>query len=282
VIGVRLQGGLGNQMFQYAAARRLARHHKTMLRLDTSWYSTGDRQLRRPFLLDELTLHRDVRIDRLGSPRTYLNRLRSKLQRRLASRLVHTERSQAFDRAVIDLPNGAHLVGFFQSEEYFEDVADLIRFEFEPRDPTLRARVRQGLQAYRRPAQPLVAVHVRRGDYLDVYSDQSLAIPLERINAAMERFYGAAFVVFSDDLAWCSTALAGPHVHLSPFHTAIEDLCAMTECDHNIIANSTFSWWGAWLNPRPARVVVAPLQWNGPRNSTPEPEDLVPRNWLRY
>lgn len=89
----------------------------------------------------------------------------------------------------------------------------------------------------------------------------------------MDRFRDADFLVFSDDMSWCRENVQGPGVFYSPFQTVLDDFFAMAHCDHNIVANSTFSWWAAWLNSNPNRVVVAPRRREG------DDADFYPPDW---
>jgi hypothetical protein len=258
MITVRLTGGLGNQMFQYAAAWRLAQKHRTSVRLDVSRY----RKNRRSFELGSFALT-GVALATSRSPRL---RLRLSAQRMLQGMhlpvpLLYNEEGTSFSEAVLDLPSGSMLIGYFQSERYFADMRDQIAAQFRPKDPALWEHVRRAIEVLRKPDRPLVSVHVRRGDYLQVYPGGGLAIPAARIRDAMAHFPGAVFLMFSDDRAWCEEEFGPEGVLMSPFSSVVEDLIGMTACDHNIIANSSFSWWGGWLNPNPEKVVLAPQNW---------------------
>jgi len=258
MITVRLRGRLGNQMFQYAVGWRLAQKHRTSLRLDVSRYRKDPNSVwlgsfaltdalfatnRSPRLRMRFAAHRLFRA--IGRPAPYL----------------YCEKGPAFSEEVLELPNGSMLIGFFQSEQYFRDVRERIAAQFRPKDPAIQERVQQGIRVMRRGDRPLVAVHVRRGDYLHVHADGGLAVPASRIREAMARFPDAVFVMFSDDRAWCEEEFRGEGVLMSPFSNAFEDLIGMAACDHNIIANSSFSWWAGWLNSNPGKVVLAPRNW---------------------
>jgi hypothetical protein len=265
VITVRLTGGLGNQLFQYAAARSLALKHNTCVRVDTtaygSWFSSP-LERNRSFELTQLSLADPVvptgaALAALQVKRTAASALR--LTGLYASPRYFYETLWHFNPAVLALPDGAYLKGFFQSEKYFADIKDEIRREFRPRDPQAAIRVAERMRGLRRD-RPLVSLHIRRGDYLRFKRGEMLE-PLERIRQTMALFSDSDFLVFSDDLDWCRENLAGPEVLFSPFNTALDNLLAMTMCDHNIIAGSSFGWWGAWLNPNPRKRVVARATW---------------------
>ncbi len=172
--------------------------------------------------------------------------------------------------------------GRFQSEKYFAHAADRVRREFTLKAEP-RSRVDGVMAKLRADGKPLVGVHVRRGDYLTLPNEHP---PLgtdyyERALRLIPDAQASRYVVCSNDPAWCEVELPFlgdvvlSKVGLSP----AEDIALMAACDHNIIANSTFSWWSAWLNRNPQKVVVAPKRWFGllgPADSF----DVVPASWL--
>ena len=188
-----------------------------------------------------------------------------------------------FDPAALEQPDGTGFHGWYQSYRYFDDVkaslVPFLRFYATP-----RAFSEAMLQAYRkRHGRPIVSVHVRRGDYVlpgdeDVWGD-----------LAADGYYQTAvdaigddvlYLVFSDDVAWCrrSLHLGASHVEFADFNP-FGSLCMMTGCDVNVVANSSFSWWGAYLNP--TSEVHAPSRWFGPAMPTPNErqDDIVPPAW---
>ena len=212
-------GFLGNQMFQYAAVRALA--HRRGVRCA---FPRNNPDLHETFMLDAAAVA-------LGGPVSY------------------KERSFTFDPAVLDLPNGVVLAGYFQSEKYFADCADLIRREF-----TFR-----GLHTAP-PPKGTVSVHVRRGDYCKL-RDHHPPLTLDYYREAMSRWpRGTPFMVFSDDPEWCDYHFDDwPNVRVMEKRSAAADMDLMSRCSGgHIIANSSFSWWGAWLRETPGKLVVAP------------------------
>jgi hypothetical protein len=289
LITVHIMGGLGNQMFQYAAARSLAHRLRTGLRLDVSEYfraqpSTGA-SADHPRALDlvhfDLAEHDAVHGWR-ALPLRAIFTLAERIPPRIAQGLFGVYRDPGSDcHSLANARSGVYLHGYFQSERYFANAAAVIRQEFRLRDRGLAAHVEGNVRAMRRNDRPLVSIHVRRGDYLLVNPGGRLLVPIEKIQHAMARFDGADFLVFSDDLAWCRERLAGPSVRYSPFDTAIEDFMAMSLCDHNIIANSTFSWWAAWLNENPRKQVLAPANWGAPADDEEDRPGRTPLGWLK-
>lgn len=186
---------------------------------------------------------------------------------------LYIESSHAFQQ----LPNidNLRLRGFFQSEKYFKACRDRIITVF-------------GLHWEMIP--DTVSIHVRRGDYLQ-YKDKHPPVTTEYITDAIEYMFIRGyrrFIIFSDDLSYCKKQfqLIGGLLQECAFEFSEglnekDDLQRMSCCEHNIIANSTFSWWAAWLNQNPYKIVIAPKQWFGPGNKHLPDTDIVPENWIR-
>jgi hypothetical protein len=186
-----------------------------------------------------------------------------------------------FDPGVLEMPDGTSYHGYFQSYRYLEEcrqaLVQYLRFSVNH-----RARAEAMLFAYRRRFKgPLVSLHVRRGDYVqpgfeDVWGNLAADGYYERAMTAIGS--DVTYLVFSDDLAWCRQ-----HFKLEPMEFVDTDHCTslflMTRCDVNIVANSTFSWWGGYLNP--TAEVYAPERWFGPAMSPPNDrqDDIVPPYW---
>jgi hypothetical protein len=285
VISVHISGGLGNQLFQYAAGLALARRLNTGLRMDARKFASTDASQEDPSA-------RPLRILDLDLPfRELCTKAEEKSLRRrwnLAKNLhlpkswlgFHTDPDHHYSPSFLSLPDGTRLQGYFQSELYFAEIADEVRSAFQPSDPSLIATINAKLAALRREHRPLVSLHIRRGDFLDITAYDAMT-GADFIDRATAEFPDADFLVFSDDLAWCRTHFAQrPNMHFSPFARVLDDFFAMARCDHNILAKSTFSWWAAWLNTQPGRRVVAPKiaiedkpKWGG---SSP---DYYPESW---
>jgi Glycosyl transferase family 11 len=280
VIAATLVGGLGNQLFQYAAGRSLALRHDTDLVLDRSVLNGSQELLasRRHYELDPFPIEgRTVDCVRSWESHPLGNGIRQRLRRARADYTVLRQRGFVFQRAFFDAPDNTLLVGFWQSEEYFADHA---------------AQIREDL-SLPYPAFPQVAhdssvsLHVRRGDYANDPTTRRVhgLLPVSYFHAALEeiaRRIGTApdVYVFSDDPRYCRD-----HLDLdTPFSVVdlgapTRDLCAMSACRHHVIANSSFSWWGAWLDPRPDGIVVAPKQWLS--DASVDTSHVVPPRWLR-
>jgi glycosyl transferase family 11 len=280
VIIVRLMGGLGNQLFQYAAARRLAHDAGQPLKLDISGY---DADPLRAFALRPFNVRQDIasraEIDRLKASGGLLRRLRP-------SRTWVRERTPyTFDPRVVEPREDVYLDGYWANEEYFRSIEPVIREEFTVRtQPDAANEAAAG--AIRSVAS--VCVHVRRGDYVtDSHTSAFHGLaPLEYYRTAAARVAAAVgrphFFVFSDDPEWVRQNLRFEHPTTYVRHNGdrdYEDLRLMALCRHHIIANSSFSWWGAWLGQSPGQQVFAPARWlTQPEIDTTE---ATPARWIR-
>ncbi len=287
MIVVRLCGGLGNQLFQYAAGRRLAHARRTELVLDLGWYArTPSSDTPRIYELGHYPIQaRPAMPTEALWCRLHEGRLLRRLPF-LPRRWRHRrEKSFEFDSLVLDLPDNTYLDGYWQSYRYFEDIAELICAELTsmvplgPQDEKVATSIAKG---------DAVSVHVRRGDYVThqaAASNHGLC-SLDYYKAALARVLPHVerphFFVFSDDAAWAreNLPLPGPATfvdHNGPA-TAFQDMRLMSLCNHQITANSSFSWWGAWLNLRPDKIVVTPKQWFADQRDT---SALAPGDWIR-
>jgi hypothetical protein len=290
---VRLIGGLGNQMFQYAAGRALAVRSGAILKLDVSEFATDPK---RQFELDVFAIHavcaREIDLDALGvsrngNGRSWRARARRFLRRyrKAGSSAIYSERHFHFDAKVGELKPPVYLDGYWQSEKYFVDCAELLRRELMPRAPL---DAENAAMAARIDAVNAVSLHVRRGDYVNDprVSSYHGTCTAEYYRSATEHIAGRTkdihLFIFSDEPNWARDNLhfAQPTtvVAINDSGRAFRDMQLMAQCRHHIIANSSFSWWGAWLNSSPNKIVVAPRRWFQVNRDT---SDLIPSSWVR-
>lgn len=286
-------GGLGNQMFQYAAGRRLAHIHNTQLKLDLSWFSSvASIDTKRSYALDCFTISEnfatDAEIEILADrKKTKLQKLIGKVVQKIVTKNISQikEKDFHFDPKVLSLPDNVYLEGYWQSEKYFKDIEDQIRLEFtvrsEPDD--LNRKLAENIMKVN-----AVSIHVRRGDFISnpaankfhgICSLSYYHNAIDKIAANIDNPY---FFVFSDDTSWVKDNLTINHPVTyinNNAETAYEDMRLMSLCKHNIIANSSFSWWGAWLNRNPDKMVIAPSKWFNEKNINTQ--DLLPERWVR-
>jgi hypothetical protein len=164
---------------------------------------------------------------------------------------------------------GLRLHGFFQSEKYFGEHGETIRRLLSPRRMVPKIR-------------GVASVQVRRGDYL-LLPDKHPILGSDYYGAAVETLLAQGvdqFLVFSDDLAWCREHFQTPPFNVVPEMSDIEQFSLSLACEHHVMANSTFSWWTAWLDPNPEKVVIAPRKWFGPAYADFSTKDLIPSDWL--
>lgn len=288
MIIVKLMGGLGNQMFQYAAGRCLAHLHKTELKLDLSYLNADpkNKYTKREYKLDVFNLNTEFATEK--DIQTFLpldkGKMSNTLMRKLPilfSKVVANESGHNFMKEFYSFPKHVYLNGFWQSELYFEPVIDILRKEF-----TLKEKLSMGnLELSNKIVScNSVSLHIRRGDYIDnketnaFHGTCSLEYYHEAINYLKSRSQDLNLFVFSDDVIWAKDNLR-TDIPISfadlnnPGHI---DMHLMSLCKHNIIANSSFSWWGAWLNQDPGKTVIAPKNWF----TGTFLKDIYPKGWL--
>lgn len=287
-------GGLGNQMFQYAAARALALDKNTWVYLDPSFLyeDSKGRWTQRDYELDVFNIQ--YKFERSGRV-NFLRRLNySNRWKRLSDQkwwpLPYRnfyEAGPRFQKELFSYPVNTYLHGYFQSEKYFIRHADVIRSDFtflneaEGANAATMSRIQDTFS---------ISLHVRRGDYvtLSAASDFHGLMGLDYYKAGVEHILNnetasPEFFIFSDDPAWVKENLKVPgpttYVDWNTGKSSFEDMRLMSHCKHHVIANSSFSWWGAWLNPSEKKKVVAPKKWfNDPRS---QDNDIIPESWTR-
>ena len=285
----RLIGGLGNQMFEYAAGRALAFRHRTELQLDTTQFDIDPLRsyALQPFRIEAsvLTREQSARLGLKAPAASKLGRLLERLGGAPRIPLVKEKRYE-FDPQVLEAPPTCCLQGYWQSPKYFAAAEPQIRAELVVREPLggenlAMSRLMGGCAS--------VSLHVRRGDYVDnANTNRYHGVCGPEYYAAAEallreRCGELRLFVFSDDPDWAQENLrfASPVtiVRHNGSQRDYEDLRLMSGCRHHVVANSTFSWWGAWLCPQADKIVVAPRNWFG--EAAHSSADLVPDAWIR-
>jgi hypothetical protein len=274
---VRQTSGLGNQLFQYAAGRYLAKQFGAALRIAHELpHNQAIHGFSRPLMLEKFSIAAPIgpvnRFDRLVLSTQPRYALPGRLLRKVARIQVIREAPDAFlfhhPFPIMQGTRRVYLLGYWQAHSIVDSVAPELRREFTLRD-RLSERSQQMAQQIAAAPMP-VSVHIRRGDYLTVFGEHAV-LSSEYYAAAMVRmraqFPNCSFFLFSDDALyareWVTDRPGCVIVDHNDAATAHEDLWLMSMCRHHIIANSTFSWWGAWLNPRTDKCVTAPSEWLG-------------------
>jgi hypothetical protein len=289
MIIVRIFSGLGNQLFHYALGRALAERHQTTLKLDLAslGYDKQPAYGLRHFNIQAQPASLLEVAPFCWNPRwgTVRRGLR-KVLRELFFRRWHIARhlQMPFDPQVFETRLPVYVVGYWQSEKYFAGVARQVREEL-----TLRSPLSTGAQAMLREirAGPGIGLHVRRTDYvtaanLKLYGACSPGYYAAAIEHIRARQRAPRLFVFSDDIAWVkeNLPLPGPVTYRDERGLGdYEDLYLLSQCTHQVIANSTFSWWAAWLNPNPDKLVVGPRPWF--RDPSYNSEDIIPQGWVQ-
>lgn len=283
MITVRLLGGLGNQLFQYATGRALALRLGVALAVDGREAARSEQTWLRPALQ-----HFDIQtVADAPLPPDRTQTLRYGLWRAFgrAPQFLR-EVDLGMNRAVVEAPDHTYLHGYFQSERYFLDAEAQIRSDLRIVTPPSAQNTEWLTRLRETPAA--TAVHLRRGDYV---ADAKAAATHGSIGpeyyaqaiAEVEARSGEtpALFVFSNDPEWCRNTLSLPRPFTVIGHNTAddhyEDLRLMAACRHHVIANSTFSWWGAWLGASPHQQVIAPKQWFG--TQARQNPDIFPSHW---
>jgi hypothetical protein len=278
----RLNGGLGNQMFQYAIGKNLARKRKTDHGVDIVSYSLGEGITPREYSLGDFFA--DPKI--VHQNRTPPGRIRNQLQRFYPyyKRKEVIEQSFLFDPNILKAPKECTLIGYWQSEKYFKEAETIIREDFK-----FRPSVTDGLDEIAKVINDShsVSIHFRRGDYVknaEVNSVHGLC-DMDYYKAALKtlnkKYSDLKLFVFSDDINWVANNFSTDQemTFITQKDKAIRDMYLMSLCKHHIIANSSFSWWGAWLGTFPDKTVIAPQRWF--KTAERKTDDLLPLSWIR-
>jgi hypothetical protein len=291
MIIVELSGGLGNQMFQYALARVMSLKNDDEYAFDLSGYTdqkNGDTQ--RDYELDVFTIeaiecstHDKIKLGDENPIIQSINRILGTRLNANPSSLVKEE-GHFFHPEVLARTGDLYLRGFWQTEKYFNNYEEAIRQDFtfkkrmSPKSKTILSKIL---------VQNSVSVHIRRGDYVSnpvtnkYHGTCSPAYYQKASSVIAKKVVNPTFYVFSDDPAWCkkNIKLAGKTIFVThnSGKRSWEDMFLMSRCQHHIIANSSFSWWGAWLNTNPDKIVIAPKKWVGGQISMP---DIIPADWI--
>ena len=249
-----LQGGLGNFMFQIAAATSLSRFNN-----DHCAFS-ADRVLviHNPISHYQNNVLRNVRFI-LGMPD-----------------ITTTYTETGFEYNEIPYQKDLMLIGYFQSEKYFDKklISDMYSI---PQNIENKLKTKYGEVL----DDNTCSIHIRHGDYIGIQDHHPLC-SLEYYNNAMSKMPSdTKFLIFSDDINWCKENFTGDQFIFTDNDADYEDLYLMSICKNNIIANSSFSWWGAWLNKNPDKIVIAPKTWFGSSKSNLNLKDFIPETWIQ-
>ena len=254
MITCNLQGGLGNQMFQIAATHALSLRNNDICGFNFDRCYT-------PLQGNPSSKYKNNIFSKLNESKDYV------------FRVGYTEPRFGYEE--LPYAPGLVLTGFFQSENYFNDYKNEIKNIFS----IDKTNAKIFIDSIKKNGLPVTSIHVRRGDYINLSHMHSLC-SLEYYNEAINYIGESVFIVVSDDINWVKENIKGDNLHYSNFKDELDDLALMACCDNNIISNSTFSWWGAYLNENVNKKIVAPKIWFGP-SGPKDIEDIIPNNWKK-
>jgi len=295
-ITVNIIGGLGNQMFQYAFAYSVSRKLNQSFALDISdfetyWHPYKPNTCWHPYQLNVFQIEGDESIpcEIKFKKRNLFNRVIKKIKIVKSKFLVkgyYQERHHHFDKDVFGIRNDVYFIGYWQSESYFKEYKSELLKKF-----TLKKPLCSKAQAYKEAilSKNTASLHVRRGDYANNKSINNFhgVCSLEYYQKAVKyitySFPEICFYIFSDDLDWAKTNFNfiknKIFVESNGDIPNYEEMHLMSLCKHNIIANSSFSWWGAWLNKNDEKIVIAPEKWFN--DTLYDTTDIAPKGWVR-
>lgn len=236
-------GYLGNQMFQYAALKNIANNINTDYIIPEKNTGKFSQQLTNAFILNDSVKYGMTDFKQVE------------------------EKQFHYDSEFIQsMTDNIDIKGYFQSEKYFKNIEKEIKNDFKFKE------------TYLIPTQKYVSLHVRRGDY-NLLPKHHPVCTIEYYKNAMNLFPNSHFVIISDDIEWCKKQEIFTNCEFWEGMDNVHDLYIMTKAEHNIIANSSFSWWGAWLNEKHDKIVVAPKKWFG-EDVKHNTNDLLPSEWI--
>jgi hypothetical protein len=274
MIIIKIKGGLGNQMFQYAIAKAFSLETKRPFQLDNSIFES--------YKLHNYGLHHFNIQSNFYLPESIWKIRLKKLFHKV---VFYNEDHHAFNfnpNLIQTKSDILFLEGYYQTQKYFLKYEKEIRADFEIVSPLKQQTIET--VAYMQSVNS-VSIHFRRGDYIGnpVHETDNTTYYKDAIKFIESKVEKPVYFLFSDDIPWVKENFTSNfETHFVDFNDAstnFEDLKLMSSCKHNIIANSSFSWWGAWLNSHLNKIVIAPKVWfNTEKVNT---SDLIPENWIK-
>lgn len=274
-IKLKLTGGLGNQMFQFAAGYSIAKKKNIDLNFDLSWYNR--RNIHNGFELKNVfdIFHRVNFLNKPFSLKLFLSKIDFTYK-------IYDEPHFHYDPKIVNIPNHCFLRGYWQSEMYFSEYAQEIKkiFRFDKNFDDENTKIANDITNNKS-----VSLHVRRGDFLlkknHNHQVDLTKFYLESIDKVLKNIDKPKFFIFTDDPYWVSQNFLINYnfkvVNINKNNNSFFDMKLMSLCKINILANSSFSWWGAWLNDNRDKVIFAPKKWFNDRSI--KTDSLFPKTW---
>ncbi len=287
---VKIAGGLGNQLFQFALGFALEQNLGLKVKYDIQDYKKpGIRKFELSQFIQDIDLANEYEIQHCYN---FLEKIKFYIARYLRfpgglKRLkYYLEDLNQFDDQVFQIRDGVYVSGYWQNERYFFSLREKLLEKIQLTD-CCSASSKKYLEQIR--STNSVAIHVRRGDYISdsknqaIYGTCDLAYYQMAIEYITSKYADLTFYIFSDDLAWVKTHMKRfkniVFVENNSSNSTHDDFILMSQCSHQIIANSTFSWWAAWLNPNPNKMVIAPRKWFIKEYGFGK--EIVPADWVK-
>ncbi len=290
----KIYGGLGNQLFQYAFGRYLSIKNNTELKLDTT--ALEDKSIKgeftiRTFQLDLFSIHATIASDNEIEKfkKSKIQKIKDLLLLYLPIQFnnlyIKEPYFHFFDKA-LNAPKNSYIDGYWQSEKYFFSIREQLLKELKPKNKVSEKTAELEVDI---KATQSVSIHVRRGDYIsiksnnDFYETCTSEYYTSAITYVCEKLEKPVLYVFSDEPAWFKQNVKTNYKTVYVTHNignqSFEDMYLMSLCKCNIIANSSFSWWGAWLNANANKIVIAPKKWF--KIKSKNSKDLLPKEWIQ-
>lgn len=286
MIVVKIIGGLGNQMFQYAYAKVLS-HKGYEVKIDTSEFDTY--KLHGGFQLDKYDIDLEVSTTKENNAfykKNIFFYIRNKLK--LLPRKIIKESDLSFCKKFLEIEDNRYIIGYFQCAKYFKEIKPILIQQFQISQPvtSYTLDMKQAICNEKNSC----SLHVRRGDYIkknnvNIHGVCSLDYYQHAINMINNQSkHGVKYFIFSDDIEWVKDNLVvenAIYIDSKEKRLPHEDIYLMSLCNHNIIANSSFSWWGAWLNQNQEKIVIAPKKWFENAKMQKQAKDIIPNTWIK-
>jgi hypothetical protein len=286
---VRLSGGIGNQMFQYAFGKNIEVKYKLDIKYDVSDFETDElREYSLGIFNTMLNFENDFKLAKFEKKHSRIFKLFKYFQSLfpISFRFYIEQDLSKNIKEYLNLNfDNKYFSGYWQSDEFFDFSKDIIRTEFKF-NKKLDSDYLKIIKQFKR--FNLVSVHVRRGDYVNnsfinsKFGTCPISYYKKAFNFIVNYVDDVFFVVFSDDLIWAKNFFKDYKNIIfanSENKEDFQDLYLMSLCQHHILANSSFSWWGAWLGKNPKKIIIAPKKWVLDKNW--DYSDLIPKNWIR-
>lgn len=288
MIIVKLWGGIGNQLFQYSFGKYLSKYLNTEVKYDIQTIQKAKNFTKRSLGILDFNIHIEIASKEDNGKLKYFSKgIFARIERKLSQKLpflfktyfVESELHSRIDKS--NIKDNCYYDGYWQSYHYLNQIESIISTEIILRYP-LSKNCQSLISAIKNTES--ISIHIRRGDYINIKKN------FDRFGVCSKHYYESSiqyisklcenpiFYIFSDDINWAKENFIGSQYCFVYGNLPSEDMYLMSQCKHNIIANSTFSWWGAWLNNKKDKTIIAPANWYNMKQNNAT-ERLIPETW---